>query len=240
MTFSGGHRIKLASAILLWAAVFTGAAGLSGCVHGRVNIDAMDPTTEESGRGVLALRWLIPMHDDMVRAKPQEFASAALDERFERESRLYVGSQQGTFYAISGAHGEVLWKRALASVSSKPLVHNGMIYVGTDDGTLYCVEHLDGKIRWKYETRGAILEAPVVVGDLVVFSNESDQVFALDRHKGTFRWQHKVETPDGFTLRGHGGVAASGDLVFAGFADGRVVALRSASGTVAWVKSISG
>jgi outer membrane protein assembly factor BamB len=59
-----------------------------------------------------------------------------------------------------------------------------------------------------------------------MFTNEADQVIALDAVTGAFRWQYKAETPEEYTLRGHAGVAVAGDLVFTGFANGTLVALR--------------
>src|SRR5690606_18123747 len=80
----------------------------------------------------------------------------------------------------------------------------------------------------------------VLADGLVLFSNEADQVYALDADTGKYRWQYKGETPDEYTLRGHAGVAVSDGLVFTGFANGTMVALRQATGSVAWLTSLKG
>ena len=115
------------------------------------------------------------------------------------------------------------------------------LYVGTDDGSLVCLSALDGSVKWRYATKGPVLEVPEVSGDLVLFANEADHVFALDRRNGKFRWQYKSDTPEEYTLRGHSGVAIIDDnLIAAGFSNGNLVALRTGSGSVAWITSLAG
>lgn len=195
----------------------------------------------EVGLPVLTLSWRFKVADHTEDLKPQEFSSPALNiAPHPSDSKIYIGSQSGTLYALNAASGEMIWERQVGSISSRPVVHRGRLYVGTDDGSMVCLETFDGKENWRYSTRGPVLQPPVISDDLVLFSNEADHVFALDRETGKFRWQYKTETPEEFTLRGHAGVAMDGELVFAGFADGTLVALRAATGSVAWIKSLKG
>ena len=71
-----------------------------------------------------------------------------------------------------------------------------------------------------------------------MFSNEADQVVAVDAITGKFKWQYKGETPEEYTLRGHAGVAIDGDLIYTGFSNGTLVALRKDTGSVAWSTSL--
>jgi outer membrane protein assembly factor BamB len=195
----------------------------------------------EVGTPVLALRWRFELADLAEDPKPQEFSSPAILESERPDvDRLFVGSHEGTFYALSAKSGQVVWKRKLGSVSSRPVLGPDLLYVGTDDGHLVALDPMDGGEKWRYATRGPILEPPVLSGDLVILSNEADQVYALDQASGKFRWVYKSETPEEFTLRGHAGVAVDGDLVFTGFANGTLVALRQATGSVAWLTSLKG
>ena len=63
---------------------------------------------------------------------------------------------------------------------------------------------------------------------------------ALDAITGKYKWQYKTETPEEYTLRGHAGVAIDGDMVFTGFSNGTMVALRRDTGSVAWSTSLKG
>src|SRR5262249_30326818 len=75
---------------------------------------------------------------------------------------------------------------------------------------------------------------------LIVFSNEADQVVAVDAVNGKFKWQYKGETPEEYTLRGHAGVTIDGELIYSGFSNGTLVALRKDTGSVAWSTSLKG
>jgi outer membrane protein assembly factor BamB len=186
------------------------------------------------GRPALALRWKLATSDRREEMRPQEFAGALV-----WRDTVYVGSQGGMLWALSSHGGMPRWKTKIGSVSAPPAVDRGWLYVGNDDGELVCVDAQTGAVKWRYASRGPISEAPVVVGDLVLFANEADQISAVDAVTGKFRWQYRSETPEEYTLRGHAGLAVDGDLVFTGFANGSLVALRTSNGSVAWLASLT-
>jgi outer membrane protein assembly factor BamB len=211
---------------------------LSGCTHDPRDTRSLATLdVDRSARPVFSNRWRRDLANRSSEHGRQEFASAAISET---GTRLFVGSRYGKFYALERGTGHVLWEADLGSVSSQPLVYEGRIYVGTDDGSLVCLSTLDGKQKWRYATKGPVLQAPVVSGELVVFANEADRVIALDRRSGKFRWQYKSDTPEEYTLRGHAGVTLVGELAVSGFANGNLVALRVETGSVAWITSLSG
>jgi len=220
------------------------AAALALVVAMPACLPVRDP---DLGSGLLRLRWRLVTSDRARDLKPQEFASA-----ITAGDQVYTGSAGGRFFSIRADDGSVRWVQQLGSVSSRPALAGPYLFVGTDDGEMVALEQQTGSVAWRYETRGPILEAPVVVDDhkaagdgedmdaLVVFSNEADQVYALDARTGAFRWQYKGETPEEYTLRGHAGVAVADDLVVTGFANGTLVALRLKTGSVAWLTTLKG
>jgi outer membrane protein assembly factor BamB len=225
------------------------AAILAGCTP--VPADRADSMRAvprgDLGRPVLSLRWKQVLSDRGREMRPQEFAAAAI-----YLEHLYVGSAGGYVYALKRSDGSLRWRKQIGSVSSRPAVDRGYLYVGTDDGVLVCLDTQTGRELWRYASRGAILETPVIVDlpgsagampratTLVVFSNEADQVYALDAVTGEFRWQYKGESPDEYTLRGHAGVRVAGGMVYTGFGSGTLVALRLENGSVAWLTSLKG
>jgi len=212
-----------------------------GCASTHANVDALSAVERgEPGLPVLSLRWKFVVADHGQEPKPQEFASAAVGSGVGSDLFLYIGSNRGTFYSLSGKNGNILWKTKLGSTSSRPVVHLGRIYVGTDDGEIVCLDTFDGEERWRYTSRGPVLQSPVLADEVVFFSNEADQVYALDLETGKFLWQYRAETPEEFTIRGHAGVAVDDGLVLTGFANGTMVALRTTTGSVAWMTSLKG
>jgi outer membrane protein assembly factor BamB len=217
------------------AAVAAAIAG-GACWTFPQDVDPMAAVKRDDvGLPVLGLRWKKVVIDRGDEYGTQEFASPAI-----YYDRLFVGSRAGVLYALDRDSGNMVWKQTVGSMSSQPLVDRGRLYVGTDDGYMVCLDTLDGAEKWRYATRGAILRTPVLAEDMLLFSNDSDQVYALDQDKGTYRWQFKADVPEEYTLRGHAGVTVADDLALTGFANGTVVALRTATGSVAWMTSIKG
>ena len=207
----------------------------AGCV--RVpsrSADAMSAVEKEPlGEDRLAFKWKFVTSDRLTEVAPQELAAPAV-----WADTLYVGSAKGWFYALRAANGEQRWRKQVSSVVCAPLVDRGILYVGTNDGYLVALDAQTGEEKWRYQSRGPIEQTPASTGDLIVFANEADQVVALDAIDGKFKWQYKSETPEEYTLRGHAGVTPDGDLVYTGFSNGTLVALRRDNGSVAWSTSL--
>ncbi len=224
--------MKRASKLLVLVLLAT-----AGCV--RVpwqQADAMRAQpVEPLGEDRLSLHWKFVTADRRTDVSPQEFAAPAV-----YGDTLFIGTASGTFFALKTANGAVRWRKQIGAVASAPLVSAVLLYVGTQDGTLLALDAQTGAEKWRYQSRGPIEQAPVATGPLIVFSNEADQVVAVDAITGKFKWQYKTETPEEYTLRGHAGVAVDGDLVYTGFSNGTLVALRRDNGSVAWSTSLKG
>lgn len=196
--------------------------------------DAMSAEVREPlGEDRLSFKWKFVTADRRTEVAPQEFAAAAV-----YADTLYIGSANGWFFALRASTGEVRWRKLLGSVSCAPLVDRGMLYVGTNDGFLVALDAQTGAEKWRYQSRGPIGQTPAAAGELIVFANEADQVVAVDAINGKFKWQYKTETPEEYTLRGHAGVTVDGDLLYTGFSNGTLVALRRDNGSVAWSTSL--
>jgi outer membrane protein assembly factor BamB len=212
---------------------------LLGCGGGALRVsnkhaDAMSAEPlEELGEDRLSLKWKFETADRRTEIAPQEFAAAAV-----YADTIYIGSASGMFYALRSTNGQIRWKKPLGAVACAPLVSGGNLYVATQDGYVIAVDSQTGQEKWRYQSRGPIEQTPAAMGDLIVFSNEADQVVAIDAVSGKFKWQYKAETPEEYTLRGHAGVTIDGDLIYTGFSNGTLAALRKDTGSVAWSTSL--
>ena len=208
---------------------------LAGCVRVPFHrADAMSAVPiEPLGEDRLSLHWKFVTADRLTEVSPQEFAQGAV-----AADTVYIGSASGMFYALRASNGSVRWRKYLGAVTSAPLVGGTVIYVGTSDGNLLALDAQTGVEKWRYQSRGPIGQTPVATLDVIVFANEADQVVAVDPINGKFKWQYKSETPEEYTLRGHAGVTIDGDLIYTGFSNGTMVALRKDTGSVAWSTSL--
>jgi outer membrane protein assembly factor BamB len=211
------------------------ALALSACVRVPTNrADAMRAESREPlGEDRLSLHWKFVTADRLTEVSPQEFAQSTV-----YADTVYIGSAGGWFYALKASTGAVRWRQKLGAVASAPLVLGTSLYIGTSDGTLISVDAQTGQEKWRYQSRGPISQTPAATSELIIFANEADQVVAVDAISGKFKWQYKTETPEEYTLRGHAGVAVDGDLIFTGFSNGTLAALRRDTGSVAWSTSL--
>ena len=212
-----------------------GAAALAGCnPTAWKRADAMRAGPPEAlGEDRLSMRWKFVTADRLTEVDPQEFAAATV-----YADTVYIGSASGWFFALRSSTGAVRWRKKLGAVATAPIIAGGVLYVGSADGTLLAVDAQTGVEKWRYQSRGPIEQPPLATGDLIVFSNEADQVVAVDAITGKFKWQYKAETPEEYTLRGHAGVTIDNDLIFTGFSNGSMAALRKDTGSVAWSTSL--
>lgn len=114
---------------------------------------------------------------------------------------------------------------------------SGTVYVGSSRGNVHALDGRTGTVTWSTDTDGHDAFSPVVSGDTLyvgVLTDESDDVFALDRESGTVRWQSRLGT-FGVGTR----PVPHGEYVFANDRDA-MYALDAADGSTAWKTPVDG
>lgn len=235
MTRSLGRQSAAGAAAGL-ATLWTLAWMLGGCA-GAYRPDET-PSEFRSAEQVLRPLWTRTLaHQELLSYKPQEWATAAISSR----GTIYVGSSAQRLLAFR-RDGRLLWKRRVGgAISSQPLVHepSGTLFFGADDGHMYAVDLRTGQKRWSYRTEGTIAHAPAYSEGVLLFTTSEDRIYGLDATNGKWRWQYDRERPEGFTIHGFSGVMVHGPLAYTGFSDGMVVALKPATGELAWTRSVA-
>ncbi len=166
---------------------------------------------------------------------------------------VYVGSTDGSLYAVNRADGTQLWKfDTRGPVSSSPAFHNGVVYVGSVDGLVYAVDAGTGKARWTFATKGErrftapgihgaiprtermpdpfdlLLSSPAIANGTVFIGSGDQNVYALDATTGALRWTFAT----GDVV--HASPAVADGVVYIGSWDRNVYALDAASGRERW------
>jgi outer membrane protein assembly factor BamB len=166
---------------------------------------------------------------------------------------VYVGSTDGSLYAVNRADGTQRWKYdTRGPVSSSPAFHNGLVFVGSVDGLVHAVEAATGKARWTFATKGerrftapgihgaiprtermpdpfdVFLSSPMVANGIVYIGSGDQHVYALDATTGALRWSFAT----GDVV--HATPALADGLVYIGSWDRNVYALDAATGRERW------
>ena len=204
------------------------------------------PLTDGAARQVLSVMGSgeVSRLDQWV-LRPDEYGAVAVDHA---RNLLYVGGREGKLIAVGLDDGRPRWERDFkGGIGGHPVIYEGdLLLLGTEDGTLHAVDLETHADRWFYATDGVIRNRPVVEGGVVYVSNSQNSVFALDVRSGAWRWQYQRPQPAGFTIHGRAGVTVrpggdvmSGDVLYTGFDDGRLVSIDTASGEALAVADFS-
>ena len=116
--------------------------------------------------------------------------------------RVYMGTDDGTFFALDQSNGSVAWKYQIGfqagskGIFSSPLVHDDIVYFGGYDGTFYALNAKDGTRRWIYYEADWIGSSPAIAADLgLIFIGlefglwrKRGGIAAIDVRSGRKRW----------------------------------------------------
>lgn len=142
---------------------------------------------------------------------------------------VYVGSRDGSLYALSARDGSRRWRYAHDATSwaiSSPSVRDSVVYEGSSDGHFFhTLRASDGRELWRVVSEHSVWASPVAAGPIVYIAEGgydargAGLVRALDAATGEERWRYRVG----------GGVLSSpavGDgILIVGSDDGGVYAL---------------
>lgn len=153
--------------------------------------------------------------------------------------RVFVGTSDHGMYALRAGDGSAIWRFETAGlVQSEPFydAELDVLYFGSNDGAFYCVKAATGELVFRYDSGAEVSRRAVRAGEIIIFANAADYIFAVDRRKGTPRW-HAHQTPAlGMEISGHAGPAYDPDtgLVYMAYSDGHVSGYDAKDGTEKW------
>jgi outer membrane protein assembly factor BamB len=181
------------------------------------------------GATIQGLQWRVATHGDVVSSPVVSGGT------------VYVGSGDGTLYAIDLASGRVAWTfDAGGPIASSPAVAQGLVFVGTRAGVFLAVDARSGAARWRlatgadlplpwgHESGDVYTSSPTYADGVVVFGAGDGNVYAVDAATGAVRWR----APTGGRVRSSPAVA--GGAVYVGSFDGGVYAFDLRTGRQRW------
>lgn len=160
--------------------------------------------------------------------------------------RLFVGySMADELQVLDRRDGRRLGAFPAKAAVAAPAVSDGeRVWFADSAGYTWCyqLDQVDGIAAWSHYSGAPVVSAPVVVDGVVYLSNVDDQVYALDARTGALKWrfEHRLDVARSASLELFGAPApvVAGDVVYAGFSDGFLVALSRAGGDELWNASV--
>ncbi len=155
------------------------------------------------------------------------------------ENWVYAASYDGEVIKLNRADGEEAWEIDTEhNITGGVGAGYGVVVYGTDDGEAVALKEDDGSVLWKEQLDGQVLATPTVGATRVIVQSMDGRVYGLNRETGKKEWVYDTPIPN-LTLRGSSSPFIVGNTTLAGFANGKLVALKTDNGAVKWEYPVS-
>jgi hypothetical protein len=146
------------------------------------------------------------------------------------EKTVFVGSAEGTLYAVDAETGKQQWQFAANTASVMPVVADSTVFI--TGGSLYAIDAETGNQQWQYITTGGVHSSPTVRDGTVFLVSGNENLYAVDAETGDEQWA--VETGEPI----NSSPTVADGTVFVGSAEGILYAVDVETGTQQWAFSI--
>lgn len=153
--------------------------------------------------------------------------------------RIFAADSKGLVVALDRNNGQRHW-----SINLKDTLIGGVgagygkVFVTTESGLLLALSAADGSEVWRRQLASEVTSPAQANPDIVVAQLVSGRLTALDIRTGEHLWTYDAQIPS-LTLRGTSSPLVTNDVTFAGFANGRFLALQNDNGSVLWDQRIA-
>ncbi len=159
--------------------------------------------------------------------------------------RVFTMDSDGVVTAYDAATGGRVWRTETqgeedrsTNVGGGIAVDGDTLYAGTGRAEVLALETATGKIRWRKAMTTPVRAAPTIADGRMFVLTLDNQLQALAVDDGHRLWSYQARAPETGVL-GLPAPAYADGLVVAGFGAGDLVALRAATGLVAWSDSLA-
>jgi len=162
--------------------------------------------------------------------------------RFDaKRGQVYVGADDGSFYAMDPANGHVRWiYRAKGAIEREPEVGPDAVYVATGADRVIALDALSGKWRWQYEREtpdGFTIHgygAPRLQGSQLLVGFADGNLVSLQTASGDITWARSLASVSDQFVDVDSTPILDKDVVYAASYSGGIYGLDVKDGAVRW------
>ncbi len=156
-------------------------------------------------------------------------------------SRVYLGTSNGTFYAFNATSGSISWtypsNSKVGSIISTAAysASNNRVYFASMDGKIYGLNATTGALEKTFDSqsRAGFSASLIINGSTIYAINRSGKVYSLTLDL-TQNWQRSLNVPVFMSM------AFDNDKLFFGAMDMKVYALNASNGNTLWSTQVNG
>ncbi len=154
------------------------------------------------------------------------------------QDAVYAANAKGEIFRLERTTGKEVWRADSGlAISGGVGAGGGLVLVGGMKGDLAAFGE-DGMLRWKTRMSSEVLSAPQVADGMVVVRTGDGRIAGLSVADGKRQWLYERATP-ALIVRSHSGVTVGRNVVYAGFAAGKLAAIDLSNGVVIWESAVS-
>jgi outer membrane protein assembly factor BamB len=170
------------------------------------------------------------------------------EARFDRtRGQVYLGSDDGFFYAIDPKDGKTRWSyKGKGSVESRPELGSDLVYYTSSANRVVALDAATGTRRWQYDREapeGFSIHGhagPRLGGDILYTGFDDGYLVALTAQTGELRWARSLAAASEQFVDVDSTPVLCDDLVIAASYSGGVHALRAKDGDPVWRMGVEG
>jgi outer membrane protein assembly factor BamB len=153
-------------------------------------------------------------------------------------SFLYGANAEGDVIKVDAVSGKQLWKTNLGeAISGGVGTGGGLVLIGTNKGHIFALDAM-GKPLWSAKLSSEVLSVPRYFDGKVIVRTGDNRIYGIDAADGKRIWVYERTTP-ALTLRSSVGVIVDGGAVYAGYAGGKLAAIRADNGKLIWESTVA-
>ena len=153
-------------------------------------------------------------------------------------SAVYAANTAGEILKLDATNGRQIWRINVGeSISGGIGIGSGILLVGSNKGNVHAYD-TTGKFLWKAKVSSEILSVPRYSDGLAIVRTGDNHIFGLDAADGSRKWVYERISP-ALSLRSSVGIVVDSGAVYAGFAGGKMVAIRADNGKLLWEATVA-
>jgi outer membrane protein assembly factor BamB len=151
---------------------------------------------------------------------------------------IYFADSSGSVKSIDISSGNVNWIKQFKSLASGTASGFGISVISDVDGNVIALNQNDGSVIWSKNIQGEVLSQSVINAKSVFVKTGSGELISLDKKTGEILWSYRSKLPT-LTIKGSSSPVIDGDIIYATFDSGRLVAFDIDTGYPIWDGAIS-
>jgi len=153
-------------------------------------------------------------------------------------SAVYATNAAGEIIKLDAINGRQVWRVNIGEPISGGIgLGAGILLVGTKKGNVQAYDAA-GKLLWKAKVSSEVLSVPRYFDGMVIVRAGDNHIFGIDATDGSRKWVYERINP-ALILRSSVGIVVDGGAVYAGFAGGKMVAIRADNGKLLWEATVA-